>query len=96
MTEKELKRQKSLMRQYASYTRMRERQERQIMEAKRDIAEMKMQKTSLRRQMELEGKKHRQEMKLRLRELELKSKVELELLSKKLETLQYLKSKDKN
>ena len=35
-------------------------------------------------------------MKLRLRELELQSKVELELLSKKLETLQYLKSKDKN
>ena len=36
------------------------------------------------------------EMKLKLRELELQSKVELELLSKKLETLQYLKSKDKN
>ena len=35
-------------------------------------------------------------MKVRLRELELKSKEELELLSKKLETLQYLKSKDKN
>ena len=34
-------------------------------------------------------------MKVRLRELELKSKVELELLSKKLETLQYLKSKIK-